>query len=179
VLAPGGRGPVRAPAHRGCGLYARAARRPLLLVRPRWGAAGRHTAGGIIPVVAWVSGGWLRPAISREAIVAERGRNVEPAPSRGYGRCIACRVGGLHWEPLLGGSVGRGSSAGHPPAARAGRRAERRRPSPRFALRKSFSCLFERRFVLWICLFFRFPSPRCNDCFSAPRIIIFLVRILS
>ena len=142
--------------HRPC--IHQTARRPLLLVCPRWGAAGRRTAGGIIPVVAWVFGGWSRPAISRDAIAAERGRNVEPAPSWGYGRCIACRVGGLHWEPLLGGSVGRGSSAGHPPAVRAGRRAGRRRPSPRFALRKSFSCLFERRFVLWIYLLFRFLS---------------------
>ena len=159
-------------AHEGPGspvpwLPAQTARRPLLLVCPRWGAAGRRTAGGIIPVVAWVFGGWSRPAISRDAIAAERGRNVEPAPSWGYGRCIACRVGGPHWEPLLGGSVGRGYSVGHPPAVWVGRRAGRRRPSPWYAFRKSF-CIFERRF--FCCGFdYFFVSPLYDAMAVFPR----------
>ena len=90
-----------APAHRGCGLYARAARRPLLLVRPRWGAAGRRTAGGIIPVVAWVSGGWSRPILER----------VTCALSGGYGSCISDLMRGPNHFRVVRGSVGYGPLA--------------------------------------------------------------------
>ena len=162
---------MRAPAHRcrGCPPRPRAAPSCWCAhVGGRWaGARLARAAGRITPVVAWVFGGWSRPAISRDAIAAERGRNVEPAPSWGYGRCIACRVGGPHWEPLLGGSVGRGYSVGHPPAVWVGRRAGRRRPSPWYAFRKSF-CIFERRF--FCCGFnYFFVSPLYDAMAVFPR----------